>query len=92
MVVYPAKGKKLAILTLREHLCGFFESSYKCGMSGNRLDTATGHQVCFGCERILIDSGLRICDICDTEYINKLRHQDADYETNCPRCVEAYEL
>lgn len=82
----------LAILTIREHLCGFYETLHKCVEAGTSVDTHTGHTVCLGCSRITYQSGLRKCDTCDIEYINKTQFQDPNYEVNCPECVKEYDL
>jgi hypothetical protein len=83
---------RLAILTIRAHLCGFFEQKSECVNAGNRVDPDSGHLLCCGCSRITVSSGLMVCDICDIEYINKAKRQDKHYETNCPKCVEEYGL
>lgn len=93
MVIYAsdtAFNGGLAILTIREHICGFFEQKVVCVDTGWRVDPDTGHRVCSGCSRITLYSGLRRCDICDKEYIDKTKYQDPVFETNCPRCVERY--
>lgn len=94
-VVYPSKDAfkgRLAILTIREHLCGFYEISTRCADSEDRLDPATGHRVCLGCGKVTSKSGLRNCDICERDYINLDKHQDPNYETNCPECIERFGL
>ncbi len=83
---------RLAILTVREHLCGFYEERVTCVESGTKLDGDTGHTVCCGCNRITTLSGLRECDICGREYIDKTKFQNPNYETNCPRCVISHDL
>lgn len=91
-VIYPQKGDKLAILTIREHTCGFFQMRTECVEAQRKVDPDTGHTVCLACERITVDSGLRACDICDSEYINLNIYEDPDYETNCPKCKVIYDL
>lgn len=94
-VIYPHEKNfqgRLAILTIREHLCGFYESLTRCREAGVEVDTRTGHHVCLGCERITVDSGLRVCDICGKQYINKAEYQNPRYETNCPNCIKEYGL
>jgi hypothetical protein len=90
MVIYGTTRKKLAILTIREHLCGFFELKSVCVNAGTVVDPQTGHTLCLGCSRITFESGLRECDQCDREYINKEQHQDNNFETICPDCVVRY--
>lgn len=90
MALYPLKGNRLAILTIREHLCGFFEQKSDCVDSGSRVDPESGHMVCCGCNRITVASGLMRCDICDKEYINKEKRQDKQYETICPACIKEF--
>ena len=95
MVIYPVKSafrNRLAILTVREHLCGFYQLSVTCVDAGTKVDCDTGHTVCCGCERITVYSGLRECDICGQEYIDKTKFQNPRYETNCPCCVKEYGL
>jgi hypothetical protein len=89
-VIYPTPGafnQRLAIMTCREHLCGFHEVLVTCKDSETYEDPETGHVVCSGCERITVASGLRNCDICGTEYIDKTRVHSLDQDTNCPRCI-----
>lgn len=81
---------RLPIMTVREHLCGFYEALDICRNAVERVDSRTGHTVCSGCSKIRTASGLRQCDICDKEYIDKNKFQDPHYETNCPRCVIEY--
>lgn len=83
---------RLAILTVREHLCGYYQDLTSCVAAGDRVDPDTGHTVCCGCDKITVASGLRICDICDKEYIDKSKYQNPIYDTNCPRCVKEYDL
>lgn len=83
---------RLAILTIQEHLCGFYQNLVSCVTAGTYVDSDTGHTVCSGCERITVNSGLRQCDICGKEYINKDEFQDPEFETNCIRCVIKYGL
>lgn len=82
----------LAIMTIREHLCGFYETKVECVDAYDRVDSPSGHMVCSGCQRITVASGLRRCDTCDKEFINKSKFQDNNYETNCPRCIVEYGL
>lgn len=89
-VIYPFKGRRLAILTLREHLCGFFEDKVDCLEAGIRVDPDTGHHVCLSCDRVTFKSGLRECDICEREYINLNKYENPRYDTNCPDCVVNY--
>lgn len=92
-VIYPHKDNfngKFAINTIRAHLCGFYEELTKCLDSGAHTDPQTGHRVCSGCDRITVDSGLRTCDICYVEYIDKIKLHSLDSDTNCPRCIEKY--
>jgi hypothetical protein len=78
---------------VREHICGFHELNVTCVDSVSYVDHETGHTVCSGCERITLASGLRVCDICESEYIDKTKYQDPrKADTNCPRCVEEYGL
>lgn len=94
-VIYARKESfmgRLAILTCREHLCGYFEERHVCVESGVQVDPQTGHTVCLGCYRITVASGLRECDICCKEYIDKGKYQDPRYETNCPVCVKEFGL
>lgn len=90
--IYPINGDKLAILTIRDHLCGFFELKTSCVDAGSRVDPVTGHMVCCGCGRITVASGLMQCDICNRDYINKSKRQDKRYETNCPSCIIKFGL
>jgi len=90
MVTYPLNGNRLAILTIKEQLCGFFEQKFTCVDVGSRVDPESGHMVCCGCNRITVASGLMECDICSREYINKAKSQDKRYETNCPDCEKRY--
>lgn len=95
LVIYAQPGSfhnRLPILTLREHLCGFFENKTYCIEEGTAVDTSTGHTLCCGCDRLTAESGLRKCDNCSIEYINKDVYQNPRYETYCPRCVVEYEL
>lgn len=92
MAVYAQTRYGLAILTIREQCCGFFEQKTVCVEAGTVLDKTTGHTVCLGCSRITVESGLRTCDICEREYIDSTKFQDNNYETNCPECVKAYDL
>lgn len=92
-VIYPTPGafmRRLSIMTVREHLCGFRELQVRCAESGTYVDPDSDHVVCSGCERITVSSGLRICDICDSEYIDKTRVHSPNQDTNCPKCIEAY--
>lgn len=94
-VVYPIKGAfkgRLAVLTIREHLCGFYEIPTRCSDAGEVLDSTTGHKVCLGCGKVTSKSGLRVCDTCDKEFINLSKYLDPEYETNCPECIERYGL
>lgn len=93
MVVYASENAflgRLAIMTIREHICGYFEQKVVCVDADLTLDRESGHRVCSGCSRITLHSGLRVCDICEKEYIDPNKYQDPDFETNCPRCVERY--
>jgi hypothetical protein len=54
------------------------------------FDSATGHTLGFWCKRPTVDSGLRECDICYRQYINKTKHQNPRYETICPDCERDY--
>lgn len=93
MVVYPHEKNfkgRLAILTIREHLCGYYEQKVECIDSRTVVDASTGHTVCCGCKRITVKSGFRNCDICEREYINKDQYEDPKYETICPECVKTY--
>jgi hypothetical protein len=76
---------KLTLKQKIEHLC-----FHGCRLAP--IDPDTGHVVGFWCKKLTIDSGLRICDICDREYIDKTKNQNPDYETNCPECVKRYGL
>jgi hypothetical protein len=94
-VVYPTKDafkRRLAVMTIREHLCGFYEISTRCAEAGDRLDPDTGHRVCCSCGKVTSKSGLRICDTCDREFINLDKFLNPEYETNCPECIERYGL
>lgn len=94
-VIYAKEGSfhgRLAILTIRAHLCGFYSLGVDCADMGSQIDPQTGHRVCSECQRITVASGLRICDICDKEYIDKSQYQNPRYDTNCPRCVITYGL
>lgn len=82
----------LAILTIREHLCGFYELLTKCVDAGTVVDSETGHTVCLGCSRITLSSGLRDCSICEIQFIDKAKFQDPNYEVYCPECVITYDL
>lgn len=93
MVIYPVEGafhKRLDIATIREHLCEFYQLGVNCVDSGTKVDPNTGHTVCLGCNRIKAESGLRVCDICEREYINKSKYENPKSETNCPRCEQEY--
>lgn len=93
MVIYPIENAfmgRLSIMTVREHLCGFNELKTTCADASNRVDPETGHVVCSGCERITVASGLRVCDICDNEYIDKTKVHSTKQDTNCPRCIVLY--
>lgn len=95
MVVYAtdnAFNGGLAIQTIRDICCGFFELKTVCKEAGWTLDSRTGHRVCSGCSRITVESGLRRCDICEKEFIDPSQYHDVNYEVNCPRCVEEYGL
>jgi hypothetical protein len=95
LIIYASDSAfhgRLAIQTVREHLCGFYQQSVTCAESGTELDSDTGHTVCCGCGRITVESGLRRCDICEREYINKDAYQDPNYETDCEECVIKYGL
>jgi hypothetical protein len=95
MVIYPPDGSfmgRLAIQTIREHLCGYYEQKVTCTGAQTRLDPQTGHRVCSGCRKILVSSGLRSCDICGRDYIDPTKYQNPRYETNCPCCVVKYGL
>jgi len=83
---------RLAIMTCREHLCGYYEMFVDCKAADTRLDPVTGHRVCCSCGKPTADSGLRVCDTCDKEYINLDKYQDPRYETNCNKCIEKYGL
>jgi len=83
---------RLAIQTVREHLCGFYSQSVDCVEAGTKVDHESGHRVCCGCNRPTAESALRQCDICGKEYIDKTKYQDPNYETDCPRCVVEYDL
>lgn len=94
-VIYARKDSfrgKLAILTIREHLCGFYEKSVTCADAGVQVDTTTDHRVCSGCRKVTAESGLRSCDICELEFINLLRYYNSRYEVVCPSCVKEYGL
>jgi hypothetical protein len=82
----------LAIMTIREHLCGYYQLWTRCVDADTDVDPDSGHEVCSGCGRVTVTSGLRKCDICDREYIDLTKHQDNAYETNCPACVKEYDL
>lgn len=94
MVVYPIPGafrQRLAIMTVREHICGFHELQGPCIDAAWRVDPDTGHRLCSGCGRITLASGgLSNCDICYTEFIDKTKLRNPAYEVNCPRCIEKY--
>lgn len=95
MVIYPSKeafNAKLAIMTVREHLCGYFEMKTDCVHASREVDSTTGHTVCLGCNRITVDSGLRVCEACETEYINLNKFQDSGFETYCEKCEVTYGL
>lgn len=95
MLIYPSKDAfrgRLAIQTIREHLCGFYELRVTCVDASERVDRETGHTLCLGCDRITVISGLRECDICIKEYIDKTKYQNPSYETNCPDCVVTHGL
>jgi hypothetical protein len=94
-VLYPHPNHiryGLAIMTIREHLCGFYSLETRCVDAGVRVDPSTGHRVCCGCDRITVSSGLRKCDMCNREYINLDKYQDNRYETYDPECIERYGL
>lgn len=95
MIIYAphtAFHKRLAILTIREHLCGYYQLYTKCADSLTVVDSDTGHTVCLGCDRITVSSGLRACDMCEREYIDKTKYQTNDYDTYCPECVIKHDL
>ena len=95
-VIYPTVGafrQQLAVNTVREHTCGFYgPAKTTCQGAPWRIDLVSGHRVCSGCGKITVKSGLRTCDICDTQYIDLNNYQDPKYETNCPCCIERYGL
>lgn len=94
-VIYPHPKNfmgRLAIQTCRDHLCSYYESLTRCVYTGIRVDPVSGHDVCCGCGKITARSGLRTCDTCEREYIDKTKYQDDSYETYCPECVKEFGL
>jgi hypothetical protein len=91
-IVY-AINIRFATLTITEHLCDdVYNVKTSCLKAGKVVDHGTGHHVCCECSKVTRSSGLRECDTCDREYIDKTKFQDDKYETNCPECVNTYEL
>ncbi len=82
-VVYG--NPNLDLSTRIEHLCHH-------GCRHAPVDPDTGHVIGFWCGKVTIESGLRSCDICERQYINKTQYEDPHYETYCPECVINYDL
>lgn len=88
-----AVNKRFATQTIDGHLCDdVYNQKTRCMEAGTVVDTATGHHVCSGCSRITRSSGLRECDICYKEYIDKNSYQNPEFETVDPRCKELYDV
>lgn len=83
MVIYGTPN-----LTLKEKI----EHTCVHGCRHAPVDETTGHVVGYWCGKVTPESGLRVCDTCEREYINKEKYQDPHYETNCPECVKKYGL
>jgi hypothetical protein len=91
-IIYSNPGEYLPINTAREHLCGYYNQKRGCVNAEILVDSKTGHQVCSGCDRVLSRSGLRLCDICECQFIDLTQYYDPKYEVNCTRCVNKYGL
>jgi hypothetical protein len=94
-VIYPHESSfygKLAILTIREHLCGYYQELVICVDAGTYVDTDTGHRVCSGCGKVPVAEGLSYCDIGAHEFINLNRVYNNADEIVCPKHIKEYGL
>jgi hypothetical protein len=92
VAIYSNPGEYLPINDAREHLCGYYNQRRECINAPTKVDERTGHTVCSECRRVTTRSGLRLCDLCDKQFIDLDKFIDPKYDVNCPKCVREYGL